>query len=108
MHTELVVAQPKDKMQGSTLRLLKAGRPVVLAVHDPLVTYKKRIGSPAMLYINPVRDNEEGNQCFMFSMPGYGCEVMCVGSFKVSLLLRVGLPIRAAKILVAELTELFQ
>lgn len=103
MRSALDVNQPVSRLHPLTY-----GEPVTLSVLDPRIAYKKRIGYPVILHIMPVGTNEEDQKCFMFSMPGYGCEIMCSGSFKVSPLLHMGLPVSTAKLLLAELNKLFQ
>lgn len=100
--------QSKGKEASTSLGRLKHNEAVTFSVNDPRIIKKKRIGDTVLLHIAPFHNDAEGNSCFLFSMPGYGAEIMCVGSFKVSTLVRIGMSANSAKLLVKELDGLFQ
>lgn len=90
----------------SRLQPLLSGRPVALLVNDAKTLSKKRVHD-TILYITPLSLYGADRENYMFSMQGNGCEIVSIKSMKKTDLWRVGLSMRAAKLLLEELNELF-
>lgn len=104
MSTDLVITTT-SKVR-SSLQPLVYGQPVSLLVSDPKVRIKKRIGKP-ILFITPSEFYGLDGGSLIFALQGHGCEAMHKNKLKRSYLVRLGLSFRAARLLVSELSRLF-
>ena len=91
----------------SLLEPLKEGCPVTLSIDDEKMRSKKRIPKP-ILMIAPTSlyGADDGN--FLFSMPGFGSEIMGLDNLKASRLFMMGMTMQAATMLVHEIKSLFK
>lgn len=104
MTLELVEYQPEAYSE--KIRPLKYGQPVALLVDDPNTMKKRRIGKP-VLFITPSSLYGLGAEYLVFALQGHGCEVMHRHKLKKLYLTRLGLSMKAAKLLINELNALF-
>lgn len=107
MYTELVDYQPAGTPTTESLLPLKYGKPVALRVSDEKMMKKTRIGEHPVLFIIPTGHLGLGNDSLVFALQGYGCEVMRKNDIKPLHLNRIGLSMKAAKLLADELNYLF-
>jgi len=105
MCAELVNYQPKNVNE--TLLPLLTGKPVAMLVTDEKLLKKKRIGTP-VLFITPTECYGLGHGSLVLAMQGYGCEVMPKGEVKAQYLFRLGLTMRAAKMLTQQLNDMWR
>lgn len=106
MGTEVVKYRAPEKLNRLLAPLLD-GKPVVVSVNVKRMRLKKRIGTP-LLYITPLPVYGLPEYALLFSMPGYGSEAIPIKHITPTSLYRVGIPLKAAKILANELTVLFK
>jgi len=92
----------------SPLTALKDNACVVLSIRDKKMRLKKRAQHPVLM-IAPVSlygDNNE-DTFFLFSIPGYGAELINLQGIKAIQLYRLGMTMKASLILVKEINEIF-
>lgn len=107
MTTELVKKPNKNKTKlPKELSPLLKGETATMVVNDPTMRRKKRTGTPTLL-ISPVSVYGLPGNDLLLSMPGYGCEVVTPGSIKMIQLFRLGLTVKAAKVLAITLNTVF-
>ena len=106
MSKELIAYQPKNDSIIESLTPLKFGNPVSFKVTDPSMRKKKRIKIP-VLFIIPAVGLNLGTDSLIVAMEGYGCEVIPKYDIKPMSLYRVGLSMKASKILAKELNKIF-
>ena len=89
------------------LHPLLEGKPVTISVQDPKMRVKKRVQAPVLL-IAPLTTYRINSHDLVFSLPGYGCEVVTPEHIEPLQLYRLGLTMRASKILSNTINELFR
>jgi|PlaIllAssembly_1097288.scaffolds.fasta_scaffold01478_6 hypothetical protein len=108
MSTKLVEYQhTTETPTAESLNPLKYGRSVALRVTDDKMVKKTRIGLHPVLFIIPTSIIGVGNDSLIFALQGYGCEVMRKNDIKPLHLNRIGLSMKASKVLADELNKLF-
>ena len=110
MYTDKQLGQVPTKYvesKDSPLAALLDNRCVALPIKDKKMRLKKRVQHP-ILMIAPtsVYGIDGGN--FVFSMPGYGSEIIDIRDIKPLLLYRLGMTMRASNILANEIKSLFK
>jgi hypothetical protein len=99
--------QPEEYRESEAVRLLRPltyGKHVLLAVSDPKILHKQRIGR-LVLYIGPVRNGRK--TVWAVGLSGHHFEFVPKHGYKPIHFRRVGLSIHTAKVLCAALDELF-
>lgn len=89
------------------LRALIENRCVVLSIKDNKMRLKKRVQNPVLMIApTAIYGSEDG--LFLFSMPGYGSEIINIKDMKPTTLYRLGMTMRASGILVKEINLLLE
>ena len=90
----------------SPLTALVENRCVVLSVNDDRMRLKKRVQNPVLMIApTSLYGSNDGN--FLFSMPGYGSEIIDIKDISPLQLYRIGMTMNSSKILVKEINALF-
>lgn len=90
----------------SPLIALKQGDCVVLSIKDSKMRLKKRVQNPVLM-IAPTSIYGADDGCFIFSMPGYGSEIINMKGITSIQLYRIGMTMKASGVLVEEIRALF-
>lgn len=92
----------------SLLRPLLQNKCVALAISDVKMYKKKRVKDPILL-ISPMSLYGLDKKQFLFSIPGYGSEIVDLDTVKAhTLSFRLGLTMKASNILINEIKSLFK
>ena len=92
----------------SPLAELKHERCVVLSIKDKKMRTKKRARHPVLMIAPASMYGDEEEGIFLFSIPGYGAELIVLQEIKAMQLYRLGMTMKASGILVNEINELFK
>ena len=97
-----------EESKDSLLAALKDGECVVLSINDKKMRVKKRVQHPVLMIAPASIYGAEESGVFLFSMPGYGSELIELSKIKSTQLYRIGMTMAASKILVDEIKTLFK